>query len=54
MELTTEMVLLIQKIRMRQIVIEHHRRARSQVWNPHMSMDNVQYGGSPYLNNYNF
>ena len=54
MELTIEMVLLTQQLRMREIANEHNQRARSQVWNPHVSMDHVYYGGTPYLNDYNF
>ena len=54
MELTIEMALLIWLLRARQIANEHHQRARIQVWNPHISMDHVQYVGTPYLNNYNF
>ena len=54
MELTTEMTLFTQQLRMRQIDNVQHQKARSQVWNPHMSMDHVQYGGTSSLNNYNF
>ena len=54
MELTTEMTLLTQQLRMRQIANDQHKKARSQEWNPHKYMDHVQYGGTPYLNNYNF
>ena len=53
MELTTELSLLTQQLRMRQMANEHHQRMRSQVWNPHMSIDHVRYGGAPYLNNSN-
>ena len=48
MELSTEMALLTEQLRMRQIVNEHHQRVRSQVWNPHMFMNHVQYEGTPY------
>ena len=48
MELTTEMALLTQ-----QLAYSQHQRARSQVWNPYISMDQVQCGGNPYLNTYN-
>ena len=54
MELTTEMTLFTQQLRMRLIANVQHQKAKSQVWNPHMSMDHVRYGGNPYLNNYNF
>ena len=43
MELTIEMTLLTQQLRTRHMANERH-----------MSMSHVQYGGTPYLNNYNF
>ena len=52
-DLTAEVSLLTQQLRMRQIPNEYHQRARSQVWNPHMSMDHVRYGGTLYLNSNN-
>ena len=58
MELSTEMALLTQQLRLRQMANEHHRRVtnqvRSQVWQPYASIDDVQYGGTPYLNSHNF
>ena len=54
MELSTEMTLLTQQLRLRQITNEHHRRVTNQVWQPYASMDDVQYEGTPYLNNHNF
>ena len=48
-ELTIEMSLLIQQLRMGQMTNEHHQRVR----NPQMSMDHVWYGGAPHLSNYN-
>ena len=58
MELSTKMALLTQQLRLRKMVNEHHRRVtnqvRSQVWQPYVSMDDVQYRGNPYLNNHNF
>ena len=53
MELTTELSLLTQQLRMWQMANEHHQRGRSQVWNPPMSMDHVRCGGTLYLNNNN-
>ena len=53
MELTIELSLLTQQLRMRQMANEYHQRERSQVWNPHMSMDHVRYGGTLYLNSNN-
>ena len=47
MELSNEFTLLIQ-----QLALSQHQKARSQVWNPYISMDQVQYGGNPYLNTY--
>ena len=47
MELSTEMTLLTQQLRMRQIANEHHQRVRSQVWNLHMPMNHVQCGAIP-------
>ena len=58
MELSTKMALLTQQLRLRQMVNEHHQRVtnqvRSQVSQPYVSMDDVQYGCNPYLNNHNF
>ena len=58
MELTIELSLLTQQLRMRQMANEHHQRVtnqvRSQVWQPYKSMDHIQYGGRPYLNNQYF
>ena len=58
MELSTEMAFLTQQLRLRKMVNEHHRRVtnqvRSQVWQAYASMDDVQYGGTPYLNKHNF
>ena len=58
MELTTEMALLTQQLRLKQMTNEHHLRVinqvRSQVWQPYASIDYVQYRGTPYLNNNNF
>ena len=58
MELSTEMTLLTRQLRLRQMANEYHRRVtnqvRSQVWQPYASMDDVHYGGTPYLNNHNF
>ena len=53
MELTIEMSILTQQLRMSKIDNEHHQRVRSQVWKPRLYMDHVQYGGTPYLKNYN-
>ena len=47
MELSTELTLLTQ-----QLAHSRHQRARSQVWNQYISMDQVQYRGNPYLNTY--
>ena len=47
MELSTKLALLTQHL-----VYSRHQRVRSQVWNPYISMDQVQYGGNPYLNTY--
>ena len=54
MELTTKMALLTQQLRLKQMANEHHQRVTNQVWQPYVSMDYVQYGGTPYLNNHNF
>ena len=43
MELTIEMTLLTQQLGTRQMANKRH-----------MSMSHVRYGGTPYLNNYNF
>ena len=48
MELSIELALHTQ-----QLMYSRHQRARIQVRNPHMSMDQVQYGCNPYLNTYN-
>ena len=53
MDLTTELSLFTQQLRMRQMTNEHHQRVSNQVWNPHMSIDHVRYGGTPYLSNLN-
>ena len=58
MELSIEMAFFTQQLRLRQIANEYHRRVmnqvRSQVWQPYASMDDVQYGCTPYLNNHDF
>ena len=58
MELSTELSLLTQQKRMRQMANEHHQRVtnqvRSQVWQPYELMDHIQYGGTSYLNNQYF
>ena len=58
MELSTKMTFLTQQLRLRKMANEHHQRVtnqvRSQVWQPYALMDDVQYGGAPYLNNHNF
>ena len=57
-ELTNQLALLNQQLRMRQLANEHQRRVktqvRSQVWQPYASMHYDQYRGSPYLSNHNF
>ena len=57
-ELTKQLALFSQQLRMRQLANEHQRRVttqvRSQVWKPYESMDYAQYGGTPYLSNHNF
>ena len=57
-ELTQQLPLFSQQIRMRQLANEHQRRVttqvRNQVWKPYASMDYAQYGGTPYLSNQNF
>ena len=57
-ELTNQLALLSQQLRIRQLTNQHQRRVttqtRSQVWQPYASMDFAQYGGTPYLNNHNF
>ena len=53
MDLTTELSLLTQQLRMRQMANERHQRVSNHVWNPHMSMDHVLYGGTPYSSNLN-
>ena len=47
-ELSPELALLNQ-----QLTHSQHQRVRSQVWNPYISMDQVQYGGNLYLITYN-
>ena len=58
MELSTEMAFLTQQLKLRQMANEHHRRLtnqkRSQVWQPYASIDDVEYGGTSYLNYHNF
>ena len=50
MDLTIEMSLLTQQLRVSQTANEHHRRVtnqvRSQVWRPYASMDYVQNVGT--------
>ena len=48
MKLSIELTLLTQ-----QLAHSRHQRARSQVLNFHISMDQVQYEANPYLNTYN-
>ena len=48
MELSTELALLIQ-----QLAYSQHKRVRSQVRNPYMSMEQVQFGVNPYLKTLN-
>ena len=56
-ELTNQLTLFSQQLRMKQLANEHQRRVttqvRRQVWQPYASMDYVQCGGPPYWNNYN-
>ena len=52
-ELTNELNLLNQQLRMRQMANEYHQRVKNQVRNPHMNMTQVRYGGTPYWNKYN-
>ena len=56
-ELTKQLALLSQQLRMRQLTNEHQRRVitqgRSQVWQPYASKDYAQYGGTLYLINHN-
>ena len=58
MELTIELSLLTQKLRMWKMANKHHQRVtnqvRSQVWQAYESMDHIQYGRTPYLNNQYF
>ena len=39
MELTTEMDLLTQQLRLRKKANEHHQRVKNQVWLPYASME---------------
>ena len=48
MKLSLELTLLTQ-----QLANSRHQRAKSQVLNLYISMDQTQYGGNPYLNTYN-
>ena len=52
-ELTNQLALLNQQLRKRKMANEYHQRVTNQVRNPHMLMAQVQYGGTPYWNNYN-
>ena len=58
MDLTIELPLLTQQLRMKQMTNDHQRRVttqvRNQVWQPHASMDYAQYEDTPYLSNHNF
>ena len=47
--LTTQTTLLSQQLQ----IIQLQQRVASQPWNSYMHMEQVQYGGSPYLNTYN-
>ena len=57
-ELTNALADVEQQLRMRQLTDEHQRRVttqvRTQLWQPYVSMDYAQYGGTPYLRNHNF
>ena len=48
MELSIELTLLTQ-----QLAHSRHQTTGSQIWNPYISMNQVQYRGNPYLNTYN-
>ena len=52
-ELKNTLSLRNQQLGMRQMANEYHQRVTNQVGNPHMHMTQVQYGGTPYWNNYN-
>ena len=56
-ELTNQIALFSQQLRMRLLANEHQGRVttqvRSQVWQPYASMDYAQYGGTLYLSNHN-
>ena len=52
-ELTNQIVLFSQQLRMRQLANEHQRRATTQVWQPYASMNYAQYVSTPYLSNHN-
>ena len=52
-ELTMEMSLLTQQLRMRQKVNEHHQRVSNQMQSPQMPMCHVRYGGTQYRGNFN-
>ena len=58
MDLTTELSLLTQQLRMWQMVNEQERRVTTQVRNqggqPYASVDYAHYGGTQYLSNHNF
>ena len=57
-ELTNQLALFNQQLRMRQLANEHQRRVKtqvsSQVWQPYALMNYAQYKGTPYLSNHNF
>ena len=54
-DLTIEISLHDQQLRMRKMANEHHQKVknqvRSQVWHPYESMDHVRYRHTPYLKN---
>ena len=52
-QLSNSLALLNQQLGMRQMANEYHQRVTNQVRSPHMHMAQVQYGGTPYWNNYN-
>ena len=51
-ELTTELSLLTQQLRVSHIVNEHHQIVRNQMLSPRLFMHCVRYGGAPYLSNF--
>ena len=57
-ELSNQLALLRQQLRMKQLASEHQRRVtiqvRSQVWQPYALMNYVEYEGTLYLSNHNF